>query len=321
MRLVERLTELASDGDDSMRLQALHARWMNSLWSGRIDVAVEAADEGRAIYRPESHHATSFLYGNHDPGVCALALQALAFALRGDSVRAVSQMHEAVALSDALGHAATLAQPLTQLLWALQINGDVDATLRESERALALEDEVVHPQFFGIAHAMRGWALSSSGRDEAGVAELERALADELHASHIWAATIGALLAEAHLRHGRRHSARDVLDQVRSLTRSMSSYCFEPDLLRVEAEWLRQAGQEDDARRLLLQSIETARQHGSWALAVRAGLALARSPGAGHEADLRLLGDLCERLPAENDTDYGREARALLSRDVATTLP
>jgi hypothetical protein len=32
----------------------------------------------------------------------------------------------------------------------------------------------------------------------------------------------------------------------------------------------------------------------------------------GHEADLSLLADLCERLPAENDTEYGREARSLL---------
>jgi tetratricopeptide (TPR) repeat protein len=321
MRLVERLTELASDADDSMRLQALHARWMNSLWSGRIEDAVAAADEGRAIYRPESHHPLSFLYGNHDPGVCALALQALAFALRGESVRAVSQMHEAIALGEALGHAATLAQPLTQLPWVLQINGDAGATLLESERALALEDEVVHPQFFGIAHAMHGWALSCLGRDEEGVAELERALANELQASHVWAAMIGALLAEVHLRHGRREAARDLLDQMRSLTGSMATYFFEPELLRVEAEWLRLAGHEADARRLLLQSIQIARQHGSWALAVRSALALARSPWSGHEADLRLLGDLCERLPAENDTDYGREASALLGRGVATMVP
>ncbi len=175
------------------------------MFSGRIDDAIAAADAGRGpstVPRPITR--LSFRYGNHDPGVCALALQALAFALRGESARAVTQMHEAIALSEALGHAATLAQPLTQLPWALQINGDAEATLLASDRALALEDEVVHPQFFGIAHAMRGWALSRMGRDEEGVAELERALADELQASNIWAAMIGALLAEVHLRHGRR---------------------------------------------------------------------------------------------------------------------
>jgi DNA-binding SARP family transcriptional activator/tetratricopeptide (TPR) repeat protein len=321
LRLVERLGELAADGDDSMKLQAAHARWMNSLYSGRIDDAVAAADEGRAIYRTEAHHPLSFVYGNHDPGVCALALQAMAFALRGESVRAVTQMHEAIVLGEGLGHAASLAEALTQLPWALQINGDAKAALFASERALALEDEVVQPQFFGIARAMRGWALSCLGRHDEGVAELERGLADELRTSDIWAAMVGTLLAEVHLRHGRRKAARDVLDRALSLTCSMPRYFYEPELLRVEAEWLRQDGHEPDARQLLLRAIHTARQHGSWALAIRSALALARSPSAEHEADLQLLGELCQRLPAENDTDYGREARARLGRGVATAVP
>jgi hypothetical protein len=320
LRLVERLGELAAEGDDSMKLQALHARWMNSLFGGRIDDAVVAADEGRAIYRPESHHPLSFTYGNHDAGVCALTLQALAFALRGNSNSAVNQMHDAIALSERLGHAASLAEPLTLLPWALQINGNAEAALLASERALGLEDEVVQPQFFGIARAMRGWALSRLRPGEVGIAELERALADELRASNIWGAVVGTLLAEAHLREARREDAREVLDRMLSLTRTMPRYFYEPELLRVEAEWLGLRGQEEDARRLQLQSIETARQHGSWALAVRSALALTRSPSADHEADLRLLRELYERLPAENDTDYGREAKALLGRGVAAAL-
>jgi DNA-binding SARP family transcriptional activator len=318
MPLVDGLSDLAATGDDSMRLQALHARWMNSLWSGRIADAVAAADEGRAIYRAEAHHSLSFLYGNHDPGVCALALQALALALRGDSVRAVAQMHEAISLGERLGHAATLAQPLTQLPWALQINGDAEAALLESERALSLEDEIVHPQFFRIAHAMRGWALSRTARDEEGVAELERALAGELQASDIWAAMIGTLLAEAHLNHGRSEAAREVLDNTLSLTRSMPTYFYEPELLRVEAEWLRLQGRTEDAHRLLLRAIATAQGHGSWALAIRSALALARTASDPHDADLRPLSDLYERLPIDNDTDYARETSALLAHGVAT---
>jgi hypothetical protein len=313
------MTRLASHGDESMRLQALHARWMNSLFGGRIHDAIVAADEGWAMYRSETHHATSFLYGNHDPGVCALALQALALALRGESVRSVAQMREAIALAEGLGHAVSLAQPLTQLPWVLQMNGDAGAALVEAERALALEDGLAHPQFFGIAHAMRGWALSRMGRGGEAVAELERALADELRASHIWAGVIGALLAEIHLRDGRREAARDLLYQMRSLTQSMSGYFYAPELLRVEAEWLRLANQEADARKVLLESIHTARQHGSWALAVRSALALARSPSTKRKADLKLLGDLHQRLPIDNDTDYGREARALLDRVVVST--
>jgi len=168
---------------------------------------------------------------------------------------------------------------------------------------------------------MRGWALARFGDEEEGVAELERALADELKASHIWAAMIGGLLAEAHLRRGRGDLACDLLVRMRTLTASMPAYFFEPELLRVEAEWLQLAGQEADARALLVESIQTARLHGSWAFAVRSALVLARLPSAENEADLRLLAELYERLPPENDTDYGREASALLGRDAATVPP
>ena len=101
----------------------------------------------------------------------------------------------------------------------------------------------------------------------------------------------------------------------------MPTYVYEPELMRVEAELLRLAGREDDARQLLLGAISTARKHGSWALALRSGLALAGLPSADHDADLTLLGDIFERLSPENDTDYGGEARALLGRSAAATLP
>jgi tetratricopeptide (TPR) repeat protein len=312
VRLVTRMNKLAAQGDDTLRLQALHARWMNSLFGGRIDDAVLAADDGRAIYRPEIHHSTSFLYGNHDPGVCAMSLQALALAFRGDSVRAVAQLHDAIALAETLGHGVTLAQPLTQLPWAHQINGDRDAALLEAERALELEDKLSHPQFFGIAHAMHGWALASIGRGEEGAAELERALADELRASPIWAAMTATFLAEIHLSEGRDEVARELLDQMRSLTASMAGYYYAPELLRIEAEWLRRAGRQADARRLLLVSVRTAQQHGSLALAVRSALELARSESPDELADLKFLRELCERLPVDNVTDYARDARALV---------
>jgi DNA-binding SARP family transcriptional activator/tetratricopeptide (TPR) repeat protein len=321
-RLVEQMAKLAAEGDEAMRLQALHASWANALQSGRIDEAVAAADEALAIYRPDVHHPLSFRYGNHDPGVCALTLQAVAVALRGESVRAVKQLHEAVSLSDALGHVVSRVQPLAFLPVVHQINGDVDAVLLESERALATAGEVAYPMLFGVVHAMRGWALARRGRYGEGVAELEGALADQLStAAYAFAALTGIVLAEAHLRQDRRDAARAVLDDTCALTEPMRTYYFGPELLRVEAEWLRLAGREPEARQLLLRAISTARKHGSLALAVRAALALTDIPWAEQDADLKLLADLCERLPPENDTDYGREAKILLGRAVTTGIP
>jgi ATP/maltotriose-dependent transcriptional regulator MalT len=306
------MAHLAVQGDDTLRLQALHARWMYSLFRGRIDEAILAADQGRTIYRSEVHHASGFVYGNHDPGVCALSIQAVALAFRGDSIRAVTQLREAVALAEQLGHEVSLVLPLTFLTWALRINGDPHIALAVADQTLVLEDRIANPQFFASARAMRGWALASTGRGEEGVAELERAFAEELRASNLWPGMIGTMLAEIYLRQGRPEAARRLLDDVRSLTAAMPAYYYEPELLRVEAEWLRLDGRQADARRLFLESIDTARQHGSWALAIRSALGLARAASNQSEADRTLLQELNERLPVDNDTDYGREVRALL---------
>jgi hypothetical protein len=87
--------------------------------------------------------------------------------------------------------------------------------------------------------------------------------------------------------------------------------------VRVEDQWLAGAGQGDEARRLLLLAVATAQEQGSLALAVRAALALARTPSADHRADLTLLSELCDRLAPENETDYGREAQSLVGASTA----
>jgi hypothetical protein len=150
-----------------------------------------------------------------------------------------------------------------------------------------------------------------------GVAELEGVLSGHLRmASYVTAVLFGAPPRGAHLRCGRCDSARAVIDKMRPLAESMRTYVFEPELLRVEAGGLRDGGREADARRLLLRATEKARSQGSWALAVRAAVSLAGKASVDHGADLELLSDLCSHLPPDNDTDYGREANALLDRAV-----
>jgi DNA-binding SARP family transcriptional activator/class 3 adenylate cyclase/tetratricopeptide (TPR) repeat protein len=312
--LIERMAGLARD-DDSLRMEALHCRWMNSLFSGRVDDTVATAEEARRMYRPDVHHQLTFRYANHDPGVCALSQQAVALALRGDSAMAQERIREAIALSEALGHAVSRVQPLCYLPWISQINGWPDAALVEADAALALEGEVVHPLWFGQARAARGWALSCIGRDSEGVGELERVLAIHLGmACQITAVLDAALLAEAHLRGGRLDAARAVAREMRPNADAMRTYTFEPDLLRVEAQCSHLEGSDADARRLYLRAIEMARSQGSWALATRSAVQLARTSPTEHEPNFVLLRDLREHLPPDNDTDYGREADALLGR-------
>jgi DNA-binding SARP family transcriptional activator len=317
-RIVGRMMEVASrDGDEALRLQALHTRWPDSVIRGCIDDAVASASEGLSIYRPEAHHDLTFRYGNHDPGVCALAGLGLALAARGDAAGALERVHEAVDLSDTLGHSFTRAHARSLAAWAAQTIGDPAAALPEADRALALEADVDAPHFFAIARAARGWALCARDHDE-GTADLEWALdTHQRVAAHPYAALTAALLAEALLRRDQPQAAEAVIRQMLSLSETVGIYFGTPEILRVEAHYLASHGREDQARRRLLDAISTARKQGSWALALRAALTLVRMASPDAKADVNMLAELYRRLPADNDFHDTQNARALLA-DAAT---
>ena len=317
-RLVERMTDLASNGDESLQLEALHARWADYQSRGWLEEAVSAAEEGSAIYRPESHHALTFRYGNHDPGVCALAVKGLAVALQGESKRAVRAAREAVQLSEMLGHSFTRAHARSIESRVLYLAGRAEDSLREAERALNLEAEVDAPHFFGLARAVRGWALSSLGRYDEGVAELEAALVSLVAgASYPFAAMTSAFLAEAHVLHGRRDPARAAVEQMLSFSNLIGLYAWTPELLRVRAEWLVLERRAVEAQSALLQAVDIARGQGSWVMALRAAVALARIPSAESDSNLQLLAEVVNRVPAECGAPEIHEARSLLGQPVA----
>jgi tetratricopeptide (TPR) repeat protein len=321
-RLVERMTDIASKGDESVQLQALHARWADCFERGELDAAISAAEEGSAIYRADSHHVLTFRYGNHDPGVCALAVKGLALAVRGESTKAARAAREAVQLSEALGHSFTRAHARSLQSRVFQLSGDVEVALREAERALSLEAEVDAPHFFAVARAIRGWALSSLGRYGEGVAELEAALAKQgAAASDGFAAMTSTFLAEAHLRHRRRDRARPAVHQMVSRSNAIGRYVYTPEILRVEGEWLVLERRTDEAQRMLRQAVDTAREQGACVMALRAAVALARIPSGERASNLQQLAEVVNCVPAECRSRELHEARALLGQPVAGATP
>jgi tetratricopeptide (TPR) repeat protein len=272
------------------------------------------------IYRPEVHHELTFRYGNHDPGVCALAALGLALAARGDSEGALRHAQEAIDLSDALGHSVSRAHARALAAWACQIIGDAESAMTGAERALALEPEVEAPHFFALARAVRGWALATSGRHAKGAADLELALTAQLAVNaRPYAALTAALLAETYLDHDRAGTPRAAVARLLSVPRPNSVYLGTPEILRVEARSHLGDGRPAEARLLLTEAIRVAQEQGSWMSALRAALALARMSAPG--GDLSLLADLCGRLRDDNRSPDLRAARSLLGRsEVSRTI-
>ena len=71
--LADQLVAIARrSGDQSLLLEAHHAQWTTQYCLGEWRSVCEHTAQGLALYRPE-HFSHAFIYGGHDPAVCATA--------------------------------------------------------------------------------------------------------------------------------------------------------------------------------------------------------------------------------------------------------
>ena len=241
--------------------------------------------------RPPSASATTI------PASARLALQALAFALRGDSLRAVTQMHEAIALSErprARGDSRAAADATAvgssdqrrRSRHVARIGAGAGARGRGRPPAVLR---------YRARDARLGALAPRAATKRASPSSRER-FADELRASHIWAAMIGAILVEVHLRHGRPASLEHCSPKCRRSPSDAHDMCTSPSSCGSKPSGCGSTG----AKTTLVSSCSgqsrplASRGRTLWRFAPRS-----RSrgpPSADRDADLRLLGDLFERL-------------------------
>jgi predicted ATPase len=70
--LGEELLQLAQrEHEPAWLLEAHHALWMTLCQLGEFPRVHQHCMQGMALYDLQQHHALTFLYGGHDPGVCA----------------------------------------------------------------------------------------------------------------------------------------------------------------------------------------------------------------------------------------------------------
>src|ERR1700729_3661988 len=97
------------EGDDGLRLQALHSAWATLAFAGDPAKTREHTDAGRLLYDPEKHASHRFVYGSHDPGACARWIGALAEWLLGYPEKALASITDPLALSERIAHPFTLS--------------------------------------------------------------------------------------------------------------------------------------------------------------------------------------------------------------------
>lgn len=318
--LGDHLLEVAAlAGDQTMVLQANHALWPTLLALGEPRATLDHSFVGTALYNAGAHRSLGPLYGNHDPGACALYFGAWAASLLGLSDRAVEMSRQAIALARELAHPFSEALSLFFAAAVHQCRGEPVAVRERAEAAV----ELARFHGFGLVHAwattLLGWAMSRGGHADDGIATIRRGMAatQETGSEQLRSYFLG-LLADACVSAGRvAEGLAGVTEALAAAARTGERF-YEAELYRLRGELARLIADPGPARpsaeESLLKALEIAREQGAKALELRAALSLGRLWRAhGREADARrMVAEVHGAFTEGLDTVDLREARAFL---------
>jgi len=195
------LAHARRSGDAGLLVEAHHARWPTHMSSGLLLEALEACQQGIALYDQEQHRSLAFLYGGHDARSCGLTFEAVIRWVLGYPQQAIERLERALALVRELAHPHSEANAQTHGGLVRLFRGDLEAARSAAEACQALDAEFGFPQWGGMARLIRGSALVGLDEVETGLAEMHRGLRDwQATGAGAHLPTFLAFIAEAQLR-------------------------------------------------------------------------------------------------------------------------
>lgn len=272
------------------------------LHTGHPTAALDHLTNAVALYDVERHRALAFRYGT-DHKETASCFVALAQYLIGRIDEAYATHREAVAHSERLAHAHSIAQALGYFGLTMSMNGDREALAELAERLDDLATrEHTFPYFTAIAAFWRARARALGAPDRAAVAAM-------VDAAKAWLAVGGgtyqpyllSVIGEAHVTH-QPERGLPFLEQARDRIEATNERFAEAELDRIEGDLRRALGDHDEAERCYRRSLDVAAGRGIRTLQRRAAVHLAEllhESGRSEEA-MTLL------APIEEGFDQGR---------------
>jgi DNA-binding winged helix-turn-helix (wHTH) protein/tetratricopeptide (TPR) repeat protein len=190
---------------------------------------------------------------------------------------------------------------------------DAERGIEYAEQGIAIASEHEFPLFLGLIYALRGWARSLQNQLADGVEDLLRGvnLIETTGAAALtWHRTA---LAEAYLKNGQQSEARAILREARLRMTATGERLFEPDLLRLEGEFLLSSNVAE-SEISYRQAIDCARRQGSRLFELRATTSLARMLAKSGKRDeaRAMLANIYGQFTEGFDTADLKDAKALL---------
>jgi len=315
--LGEQLLTLAQQAQDAAMLLVAHrALGTTLLLLGAAASALTHLAQGMALYDPQQHRASAFLYGE-DAGMICFSRAAWTLWWLGYPDQGLVRNDEAVSLAQQSAHPFSLGFALTSAAVVHQCRREGRTARERAEAAIILATEQGFPLWRAFGLILHGWALAYQGQAHEGLEQIQQGLT-------AWRAT-GAeqlrsyflgLLAEVYEAIGSPAAGFMAITEALTLVDKTGERWYEPELHRLKGALLLQqsADHHAEAQACFQQAIDLARslQAKSWEL--RAATSLARlwqQLGKCDEA-YQLLAEVYGWFTEGFDTADLQEAKALL---------
>jgi predicted ATPase len=244
----EQLLALAQQVQDAAMLVATHRALGVTLFRlGAVATAHTHLTQGIALYNPQQHRASVFLYGDDSGVVCHSYASRTLWSL-GYPAQGLARSQEAVTLAQQRAHPFTVGFALGGAAIFHQLRREVHCTQERAEAAINLAKDQGFPFWMAVGALMRGWALAHQGQVKQGIEQLHqglvvlRAIGAEIGRPY-WL----ALLAEAHGIMEEPEAGLTVLAEALTLMDTTGERWYAPELYRLKGALLLQQSSDNHA--------------------------------------------------------------------------
>jgi predicted ATPase len=244
--LGEQLLTLAQQSQDSAMLVAAHRALGSTLYClGTPASAHTHFTQGMALYAPQQHRTSAFLYGE-DAGVMCHILAAWTLWSLGYPEQGLARSQEAITLAQQSAHLFSLGFALSFAAGFHQFRRGVCVAQEYAAAALSLTTDQGFPFWMAYSAMLYGWTLAHQGQAQEGIAQIHQGL-------RAFRATGGeqmqpyflALLAGAHGIMGQPEAGLTVLAEALTLVDKTGERWYAPELHRLKGALLLQQSSDN----------------------------------------------------------------------------